>query len=126
MLDAAKEPTIVLGRVHPGVDVRDLRFVDSKSDPRVQVADILGGVGQEVARQAMRGVFDDDLQLAVPPLSTDRALAISSVSKQAIGRLTQRATVVGSTFESVRPGHRSLRPRASQRHGDIHLLAKGG
>lgn len=61
---AAREPVSILGRIHPGVDLRGLRFVDSKTDPRVQVADILGGVGQEVTRLAMNGVFDDDLQLA--------------------------------------------------------------
>jgi len=34
----------------------------SRVDARVQVADILGGVGREIARLAEAGTFDDDLQ----------------------------------------------------------------
>lgn len=40
-----------------------LRFVDSTDEARVQVADILGGVGREAARLATTGVFDDELQV---------------------------------------------------------------
>lgn len=63
ILEAARQPMLIMGRVHSGVDLRGLRFVDSKSDARVQVADIVGGVGREMARLAMSGVFDDELQI---------------------------------------------------------------
>lgn len=39
--------------------------------------------------------------------------------------MVERATVVGSTFASVRSGSQRVRPRASQRHGYINLLAEG-
>jgi hypothetical protein len=51
-----------------GVDLRGIRFVDSRDDPRVQVADILAGVGREVARMALTSIYDDELQIAVSEL----------------------------------------------------------
>lgn len=44
-------PSLVDG----GVVVRDIHQVDSKTDSRVQVADLLAGVGRAVAEQALRG-----------------------------------------------------------------------
>lgn len=46
----------------PRANLQAIRLVDSRVDPRVQVADILGGVGREIARLAEAGTFDDDLQ----------------------------------------------------------------
>ncbi|WP_284528042.1 hypothetical protein [Microbacterium sp. T2.11-28] len=63
ILEAVRVPTLITGRVHYGVDLRDLRFVDSKLDARVQVADILAGVAREMASLAMSGIFDNELQV---------------------------------------------------------------
>jgi hypothetical protein len=46
----------------PRADLRGISLIDSKLDARVQVADLLAGVGREVARMAVAGTFDDDLQ----------------------------------------------------------------
>lgn len=48
----------------PRADLRGIRLVDSRLDARVQVADLLAGVGREAARLAGAGIFDDDLQNA--------------------------------------------------------------
>jgi hypothetical protein len=64
IIKEACEPLVLRGSGLPRADLRGIRFVDSRLDARVQVADILAGVGQELARLAESGVFDDDLQLA--------------------------------------------------------------
>lgn len=50
--------------VYPGADLRAIHVVNSKSDARVQVADILAGVGRVNALLALDGTFDDPLQEA--------------------------------------------------------------
>ncbi len=45
----------------PRGDLRAIHMTDSHLDARVQVADIVAGVGREVARLAMDGTFDDEL-----------------------------------------------------------------
>ena len=65
IINAARLPTPI-GHVElPPADLRSIRLIDSKLDARVQVADILGGVGREIARLAAAGTFDDDLQVLV-------------------------------------------------------------
>lgn len=68
IIEEASVPLSVNGRSLPRGDLRGIRFVDSRDDPRVQVADILAGVGREVARMAFTGINDDDLQVAVSEL----------------------------------------------------------
>ncbi|MCY1715853.1 DUF3800 domain-containing protein [Microbacterium sp. SL62] len=68
LIAAAGRPFPVLGLWHPGAELRGIRFVDSRSDSRVQVADILAGVGGEISRLAFAGVFDDPLQIHAHPL----------------------------------------------------------
>lgn len=62
---ASNTPLSIAGDEIPLSEVRGVRMVDSKSDARVQVADILAGVGREVGRLALAGEFDDDLQIVV-------------------------------------------------------------
>lgn len=63
---ASSRAPLALGEISlPRGDLRGIRLIDSKSDARVQVADILAGVGREVARMAAAGTFDDDLQTTV-------------------------------------------------------------
>lgn len=62
---AARVPLVVSGVPLPRGDLRDIRLIDSKLDERVQTADILAGAGREVARLAIAGTLDDDLQNAV-------------------------------------------------------------
>lgn len=62
---AAKGPLALSGVPLPRGDLRAIRLTDSKLDERVQVADILAGIGREVARLAGEGTFDDELQDAV-------------------------------------------------------------
>lgn len=62
ILDGARMPVNIGWIVRPGVDLRAIRLIDSKLDVRVQMADILAGVGREIARLAIDGTFDDELQ----------------------------------------------------------------
>jgi hypothetical protein len=65
IVESSRAP-LALGELSlPRADLRRIRLIDSKSDARIQVADILAGVGREVARMAASGTFDDDLQMAV-------------------------------------------------------------
>jgi len=61
---AVSEPLNLRGEALPRSNLRDIRSIDSRHDARVQVADVLAGVGQEIARMAYAGVLDDDLQNA--------------------------------------------------------------
>jgi len=66
LLRVAKIPLPVSNGVElPGADLRAIHTVDSKKDPRVQVADILAGVGREAALLAVSGTLDDPLQTAI-------------------------------------------------------------
>jgi hypothetical protein len=68
IIEEARFPLSVNGRSLPRGDLRAIRFVDSRDDPRVQVADVLAGIGREVARMARTGIYDDELQIAVSEL----------------------------------------------------------
>ncbi|UIN31303.1 DUF3800 domain-containing protein [Microbacterium binotii] len=68
LMSAAARPFPVLGLWHPGAELRGVSFVDSRSDARVQVADILAGVGAAISKLAFAGVFDDPLQIHAHPL----------------------------------------------------------
>jgi Protein of unknown function (DUF3800) len=46
-------------------NLRAIRLVDPTIDARIQLADILAGVGQEISSLAFEGVFDCDLQISV-------------------------------------------------------------
>lgn len=62
---AASRVPLSVGPVElPRADLRGIEMIDSRLDARVQIADIVAGVGREVARLAMNGVFDDPLQEA--------------------------------------------------------------
>lgn len=62
IIETAREDLTIVGRVLPAADLRAIRQVDSRTDSRVQVADILAGVGQHNAALALDGTFDDVLQ----------------------------------------------------------------
>ncbi|WP_072313388.1 DUF3800 domain-containing protein [Agrococcus sp. Marseille-P2731] len=48
--------------------LRAIRMADSRFDARIQVADILAGVGREISRLAFENEFDDALQVAAHEL----------------------------------------------------------
>lgn len=64
IVDAARSPLSIGDNVLPVPDLRRVRVADSRADARIQIADILAGVGREVARLAMTDTFDDELQVA--------------------------------------------------------------
>jgi hypothetical protein len=64
IIAATKISVSVAGQRRPQADLRAIRSVDSKHDPRIQLADIMAGVGREVANLAQHGTFDDALQIA--------------------------------------------------------------
>ncbi len=68
IITAARLPLEIAGHSLPRPDIRSIRLVDSRSDARVQVADVLGGVGRELADLASAGTFDDALQIAAKDL----------------------------------------------------------
>ncbi|MDQ1138434.1 hypothetical protein QE410_003233 [Microbacterium sp. SORGH_AS 1204] len=68
LISAAARPFPVHGFWHPGAELRGVNFVDSRSDARVQVADIIAGVGGAISRLAFAGVLDDPLQVHAHPL----------------------------------------------------------
>jgi hypothetical protein len=51
------------------VPVRDIELVDSRDDPRIQVADIVAGLGSLAGTAALAGQLDDSVADAVRPLS---------------------------------------------------------
>lgn len=71
----------------PRPDLRRIRLVDSRLDARVQAADIMSGIGREIARLAMIGTFDDRLQVRVHNM-LDYNLMCSSSSP--IDKLVER------------------------------------
>jgi hypothetical protein len=64
MLDGRRP---VPARCPPRVRLAGLRFVDSRTDPRVQVADFLAGVARKVATDALDGRGDADLTALLRP-----------------------------------------------------------
>jgi len=86
IVEAARAPLSVGGVELPRADLRAVRLVDSKFDVRVQVADILAGVGREVALLAANGVIDDQLQTVVHEMLDFNVLASSG---SAIDRLVE-------------------------------------
>lgn len=68
-----ERPAIVApSLVDDGIVVQDIHQVDSKTDARVQVADLLAGIGRAVAEQALRGEghpLRHDLQPMIDPQS---------------------------------------------------------
>lgn len=67
LIDVAKARTIIGGVVMPAVDLRSITLVDSKSDPRVQVADILAATGRIVGENALQGDTSGPLVDSVKP-----------------------------------------------------------
>jgi len=65
IVDAARMPLFVGDRPLPVPDLRGVTVADSRSDARIQIADVLAGVGREIGRLAFAGCFDDELQVAV-------------------------------------------------------------
>jgi len=63
VIATARENLMVGGRLLPAADLRAIRQADSRSDARIQVADIIAGIGQHNASLALAGTFDDDLQV---------------------------------------------------------------
>jgi hypothetical protein len=60
---SAREELTLADTLMPNADLRRIRITDSRDDTRVQVADIIGGIGREISRLAAGGQFDDDLQI---------------------------------------------------------------
>lgn len=84
----AHNPLSVGGVDLPRADLRAIHLTDSRLDARVQVADLIAGVGREVARMAAAGTFDDELQNAVHQMLD---FNIMSSEGSAIDRLIERA-----------------------------------
>jgi hypothetical protein len=59
-------------RLDPTVRLAGIRFVDSMTDPRVQVADLLAGAVRRIAAEALHGRADPGLVALVSPY-IDRA-----------------------------------------------------
>ncbi|MEA9986976.1 hypothetical protein [Subtercola sp. RTI3] len=65
IVEAVRAPLSIGPVALPEPNLRGIRMVDSRGDSRVQIADILGGIGREIVRLAVDGVFDDELQVMV-------------------------------------------------------------
>jgi len=65
ILETARLPLHIGARTLPGADLREIRQTASHLDARVQVADIIAGVGREIAALAANGTYDDELQVVV-------------------------------------------------------------
>lgn len=75
IVEASRIPISVGGYVLPRPNLCGISLVDSRSDARVQLADILAGVGREVARMAMASEFDDELQVAIHEMLDNTVMA---------------------------------------------------
>lgn len=75
IVEASRMPLAVSGYRLPEPDLRGVSLADSREDARIQLADILAGVGREVARMAVHGTFDDDLQVAVHEMLDNTVMA---------------------------------------------------
>ena len=58
---------VAVARRHPGRRLAGVRLVDSRADPRVQVADLLAGIARRVASDALAGHGDDALTALLRP-----------------------------------------------------------
>ena len=56
-----------VARRHPGGRLASVRLVDSRTDPRVQVADLLAGVARRVASDVLAGREDEALAALLRP-----------------------------------------------------------
>lgn len=77
IVDASRQTLWIADRPQPIANLRRITTADSRSDARIQLADLLAGVGREVARLAMTGVLDDDLQIAVHEMLDINVMASS-------------------------------------------------
>ncbi|WP_133059943.1 hypothetical protein [Plantibacter elymi (nom. nud.)] len=75
IVEASRTPLAVAGNVLPTPDLRAISLKDSRADARIQLADILAGVGREVARLAMAGTFDDELQVTIHEMLDNTVMA---------------------------------------------------
>lgn len=99
---AASRVPLSVGNVDlPRADLRRIEMIDSRLDARVQIADVIAGVGREVARLAMNGVFDDPLQELTQQM-LDFNVMCSSGSP--LNTLTERAPL--QYFETWMAGSR--------------------
>lgn len=76
-IDVVVSAAAVRYLVPPG-DLRGIRTVNSASDSRIQVADIVAGIGRYAAEMALRGTYDDPLQQAIQPLLDFNSMHSSS------------------------------------------------
>lgn len=60
----------------PGRRLIEVRLVDSRQDPRVQVADYLAGIAQRLARDVLRGVVDGQLTDLLTPLVDPESVVV--------------------------------------------------
>ncbi|MGN7948549.1 hypothetical protein ACTJKH_07375 [Microbacterium sp. 22215] len=75
IVEASRMPLAVGGYLLPKPNLRGISLEDSREDARIQLADILAGIGREVARMAMEGTFDDDLQVAIHEMLDNTVMA---------------------------------------------------
>ncbi|WP_150954651.1 hypothetical protein [Microbacterium testaceum] len=87
IIEMVRDPSS-MGVPLPSAALKAIRLTDSKGDPRVQVADIVAGVGREVAGMALNRVFDDPLQQVAYPM-LDRSIMTSDASP--LAKLVQRS-----------------------------------
>ena len=60
--------------LHPGHQLTGIRRVDSRDDPRIQVADFLAGIAARLARDQLRGRPDPELTPLLSPLVDTRSV----------------------------------------------------
>ncbi len=72
---------------HPGHHLTGIRRVDSRDDPRIQVADFLAGIAARLARGRLRGRPDPELTPLLDPLVDPR-----SVWTEPVGGAGQNST----------------------------------
>lgn len=97
---ASRVPLSVGSIELPRADLRRISMIDSRLDARVQIADVVAGVGREVARMAMNGTFDDELQEVTHEM-LDFNVMCSSASP--LNELTERRPL--KYFESWMADH---------------------
>ena len=73
------EITREFSALHPGHQLTGIRRVDSREDPRIQVADFLAGIAARHARDRLRGRPDPELTPLLDPLVDPRSVWIEPV-----------------------------------------------
>lgn len=63
IVQASGDDLAVANMAMPTALLQSIDLVDSRDDARVRAADIVGGIGREIARLAQHGTFDDELQV---------------------------------------------------------------